>query len=159
MSSTRRCAWLREHHVSYKNRTRNVVCKIHKNKTQDHLGNHQVTRKSYGGTCINTVDHIISGVPLSVVEQQSTGWSRSLTTTNTKTHSFRIWARRRRSTSSANNRRTWSPTERIQNSKHWILTLNAEGLQQPLNQRSDFAQAKRECKRLHDEHMARTQEE
>ena len=37
--------------------------------------------------------------------------------------------------------------------------LNAEGPQQPLNQRPDFAQAKRECKRLHDEHLARTQEE
>ena len=49
--------------------------------------------------------------------------------------------------------------ERIQNSKHWILTINAEGPQQPLNQRPDFAQAKRECKRLHDEHLARTQEE
>ena len=50
--------------------------------------------------------------------------------------------------------------ERIQNSKHWILTINAEGgIQQSLNQRPDFAQAKRECKRLHDEHLARTQEE
>ena len=50
--------------------------------------------------------------------------------------------------------------ERIQNSKHWILTTNAEGrTQQSLNQRPDFAQAKRECKRLHDEHLARTQEE
>ena len=49
--------------------------------------------------------------------------------------------------------------ERIQNSKHWILTLNAEGPQQPLNQRLDFAHAKRECKRLHDEHLTRTQEE
>ena len=49
--------------------------------------------------------------------------------------------------------------ERIQNSKHWILTINAEGPQQPLNQRPDFAQAKRECKRLHDEHLARTQEQ
>ena len=28
-----------------------------------------------------------------------------------------------------------------------------------LNQRPDFAQAKRECRRLHDEHLARTQEE
>ena len=49
--------------------------------------------------------------------------------------------------------------ERIHNSKHWILTLNAEGPQQPLNQRPDFAHAKRECKRLHDEHLARTQQE
>ena len=36
---------------------------------------------------------------------------------------------------------------------------NAEGLQQPLNKRSDSAQAKRDCKRLHDEHFATTQEE
>ena len=48
--------------------------------------------------------------------------------------------------------------ERIQNSKHWILTLNTDGPQQPLNQRPDFAQANRECKRLHDEHLARNQE-
>ena len=48
--------------------------------------------------------------------------------------------------------------ERIQNSKHWFLTINAEGPQQPLNQRPDFAQAKIECKRLHDEHLARTQQ-
>ena len=49
--------------------------------------------------------------------------------------------------------------ERIQISKHWILTLNAEGPQQPLNQRPDFAQAKRDCKRLHDENLARTQQD
>ena len=43
--------------------------------------------------------------------------------------------------------------ERIQDSKRWILTRNADGgLRPPLNQRSDFAQAKRECKLLHDEH-------
>ena len=45
--------------------------------------------------------------------------------------------------------------ERIQNSKHWLLTLNKEGPQQPLNQRPDFAQAKRECKRLFDEPLVR----
>ena len=49
--------------------------------------------------------------------------------------------------------------ERIRNSTHWVLTLNQEGPQQPLNQRPDFAQAKRECKRLHDEHLARTQQD
>ena len=50
--------------------------------------------------------------------------------------------------------------ERIQNSKHWILTANEDGrTQQSLNQRHDFAQAKRECKRLHDEHLARTHQE
>ena len=49
--------------------------------------------------------------------------------------------------------------ERIRNSEHWILKLNQDGAQQPLNQRPDFAQAKRECKRLHDEYMARSQQE
>ena len=49
--------------------------------------------------------------------------------------------------------------ERIQSSKHWILTLNIERPQHPLNQRPDFAQAKRECRRLHDEHLARTQQD
>ena len=49
--------------------------------------------------------------------------------------------------------------ERIQKSKHRILTICAGGTQQPLNQRPDFDQAKRECKRLHDEHLARTQGE
>ena len=48
--------------------------------------------------------------------------------------------------------------ERIQNSTRWILTLN-KGAQQPLHQRRDFAQAKREGTRLHDEHMARTQQD
>ena len=49
--------------------------------------------------------------------------------------------------------------ERTQNSKHWILTLHKEGPQQPHNQRPDFAQANRECKRLYDDHLARTQDE
>ena len=49
--------------------------------------------------------------------------------------------------------------ERIQNSKHWNLTINAEaGTQQSLNERPHFAHAERECKRLHDEHLVRTQE-
>ena len=46
--------------------------------------------------------------------------------------------------------------EGIGNSDHWILKLNKDGAQQPLNQRPDFAQATRECKILHDEYMART---
>ena len=50
--------------------------------------------------------------------------------------------------------------ERVQNSKHRILTISAEGgPRPPLNQQPDFVQAKRECKRLHDEHLARTQGE
>ena len=37
---------------------------------------------------------------------------------------------------------------------------NSEGgARLPLDQRPDFAQAKRECKRLHDEHQAKTQQE
>ena len=50
--------------------------------------------------------------------------------------------------------------ERIQIANNWILTASSEeGTQLPLNQRPDFAQAKRECKRLHDEHLTRTQQE
>ena len=48
--------------------------------------------------------------------------------------------------------------ERIQNSKHLILKLSQDGAQPPWNQRPDFARAKREFKRLHDEHMANTQQ-
>ena len=48
--------------------------------------------------------------------------------------------------------------ERIRNSAHWTLTLK-KGAQQPFHQRPDFAQAKRECKRLHDEHLVRTQQD
>ena len=48
---------------------------------------------------------------------------------------------------------TATRAERIQDSKHWILTINAEGrTQQSLNQGPDFAQARRERKRLHRQH-------
>ena len=50
--------------------------------------------------------------------------------------------------------------DRIQIANNWIFTANSEGgTQLPLTQRPDFVQAKRECKRLHDEHLARTQQE
>ena len=49
-------------------------------------------------------------------------------------------------------------SERIQNSKHWALSINAEGLQLPRQQRSDYAAAKRECPRLQDEYMAETKQ-
>ena len=45
-----------------------MVNKIHKAKTQDHLGSHQTIRR----TCSNTVDCRISGVLLSTVEQEDT---------------------------------------------------------------------------------------
>ena len=50
--------------------------------------------------------------------------------------------------------------ERIQMANNWILTASSEGgTQLPLNQRPNCAQAKNECKRLHDEHLSRTQQE
>ena len=50
--------------------------------------------------------------------------------------------------------------ERIQMANNWILTATSEvGPHLPLDQRPDFVQAKRECKRLRDEHLARTQQE
>ena len=49
---------------------------------------------------------------------------------------------------------TWQ--ERNRNGKSWTFSLNAEGIQGPLNQRSDFIEAKQKCKRLHDEHTAIT---
>ena len=39
-------------------------------------------------------------------------------------------------------------SERIRHSEHWTLRLNQDALKNPLNQRPDFVQAKRECKRL-----------
>ena len=54
---------------------------------------------------------------------------------------------------------TATSAERIRHAEHWILKLNQDGPQQPLRQRPDFAQGKRECKRSHDEYMARTQQE
>ena len=41
-------------------------------------------------------------------------------------------------------------SERIQNTKRWVLRLNLDGAQQPLHQRH-------ECKRLHDEYVTRAQ--
>ncbi len=72
MSSTRWFAWHRECRVSYCNRTRNMVNKIHKTKTQDHLGNHQAIRKVTEELGNNTVDYRISGAHLSAFEQQDT---------------------------------------------------------------------------------------
>ena len=46
--------------------------------------------------------------------------------------------------------------ERIHNSKHWVLSMNAEGPQLPRQERPDHAAAKRECQRLQDEFLAET---
>ena len=83
-------------------------------------------------------------------------YRNSLSATEWKEHSIMLYDR----IAVEKHLYTATRAERIQNSKHWVLTTNAdEGPQQPLNQRPDFAQAKRECKRLHDEHLAGTQQE
>ena len=52
-----------------------------------------------------------------------------------------------------------TPEERTRNEKNWVLSMNREGVQGPLNQRPDFVEAKREMKRLHDdEHVKETPE-
>ena len=51
---------------------------------------------------------------------------------------------------------TWQ--ERSRNEKFRNISLNAEGIQGPLNQRSDFKEAKQTCERLHQEHTAITGE-
>ena len=48
--------------------------------------------------------------------------------------------------------------ERTRNEKSRVLKLNKEGVQGPMNQRPDFVEAKRELKRLHDEHGKETSE-
>ena len=48
--------------------------------------------------------------------------------------------------------------ERHRDEKSWVLKLDKEGAQGPMNQRPDFVEAKRELKRLHDEHVTETSE-
>ena len=51
---------------------------------------------------------------------------------------------------------TATKEERSRNETSWKLSMNAEGIQGPLNQRSDFIEAKQTCKRLHHEYTAIT---
>ena len=72
-------------------------------------------------------------------------YRKSLSATGWKEHHIMLYDR------IAVERHIYTATraERIQNSKHWILTINAEErTQQSLNQRPDLTQAKRECKRF-----------
>ena len=72
--------------------------------------------KSYGSSfCRRAAEY--------TAREQSRGWSRSLRTTSTVNPSFRTWARRRRSTSSAKNRRTWSPTWTTPRSSNFATLL------------------------------------
>ena len=53
---------------------------------------------------------------------------------------------------------TATKSEWIQNTKHWVISINVEGPQLPRQQRPDYAAAKRECQRLQDEYMAETKQ-
>ena len=48
--------------------------------------------------------------------------------------------------------------ERIQDAKHCVISINAEGPQLPRQLRPDYAAAKRECQWLQDEYMAETKQ-
>ena len=48
--------------------------------------------------------------------------------------------------------------ERDRNEKCWVFKLTKEGAQGPMNQRPEVVEAKREMKRLHDEHVKETSE-
>ena len=54
--------------------------------------------------------------------------------------------------------RTATKAERLQNAKHWILRLNADGLQKPLRQRPEFAVALKQSLKMQDAHLAETQQ-
>ena len=48
--------------------------------------------------------------------------------------------------------------ERLQNAKHWILRLDADGPQTPLRQRPEFAVALKQCLKMQDAHLAETRQ-
>ena len=124
-SSTKRFAWLQECHELYPNRTRNTVNKIHKAKKQDHLGTHQAIRRVAGKPVAKSwitefLEYLFlqSSSRIQHVKTRSRSWSRSSRTTSSRNPSFRTLARRRRSTSSAKNRRNLSPTWTTLNSSN-----------------------------------------
>ena len=47
--------------------------------------------------------------------------------------------------------------ERLQNAKHWVLRLNADGHQKPLRQRPEFAYALKQCFEMQDAHLAQSE--
>ena len=48
--------------------------------------------------------------------------------------------------------------ERLQNAKHWILRLNADGPQKPLRQRPEFAVALKQSLEMQDAHLTETKQ-
>ena len=53
---------------------------------------------------------------------------------------------------------TATRAERLQNAKHWILSLNADWPLMPLRQRPEFADALEQCLEMQDVHLAETQQ-
>ena len=53
---------------------------------------------------------------------------------------------------------TATRAERLQNAKHWVLRLNADGPQKPLRQRQGFADAFKQCLKMLDARMAETEQ-
>ena len=52
---------------------------------------------------------------------------------------------------------TATRAERLQNAKHCVLRLNADGPQKPLRLRSEFVGATQQCLKMQDAHLAETQ--
>ena len=52
-----------------------------------------------------------------------------------------------------------TPKERARNDKKWVLSLNKEGVQGPVNQRPDLLKQNQQLERLHDEYVKETSEE
>ena len=48
--------------------------------------------------------------------------------------------------------------ERLQNAKHWVLRLNADGHQKPLRQRSELVGAFKQCLKMQDAPLAETEQ-
>ena len=55
-------------------------------------------------------------------------------------------------------RHDYTAAERLQNAKHWILRLNADGPQKLLRQRPEFAVASKQCLKMQDAHLAKTRQ-
>ena len=53
---------------------------------------------------------------------------------------------------------TATRAERLQNARHWILRLNADGPQKPLRQRPEFADALKQCLDMQDAHLGEMQQ-
>ena len=130
---------------------------IHNSNKQDHLGNHRAIRKVTGELVTTSwtteyLEHLFSA-EYNNAGTKSKVWSRSSRTTNIKNHSFRIWARRRRSKCSAKNRRTWSPTWTTPRSSHFANILpnsnvpcllgNSNNLLQPGKKYEVYAESNR----------------